>query len=186
VRVIVPPLQGCCGALALHLGDADGARRRARRLLSDCATDGVDWVLTSAAGCGAFLRELDHLLPGDPEAARLAAMTRDPLELLAELGLPPPERPLARTVAVHDPCHLAHGQGVSAAPRDLLRAIPGLELVELEEADSCCGSAGTYNLTEACDGAPPPRAKLDRIAASGAEVIAARIRAASCRSAPGP
>ena len=103
----------------------------------------------------------------------VAQRARDALELLAELGLPAPVRPLAARVAVHDPCHLAHGQGVRAAPRTLLASIPDLQLVELDEADTCCGSAGTYNLTERAMADRLLARKLDRIRASGADVVAA-------------
>jgi glycolate oxidase iron-sulfur subunit len=173
VRVLVPPGQGCCGALSLHLGDAEGARRLAGFLLDRFSLDDVDWVVGSAAGCGALLRELHHLLPNDPRAERLAQRARDPLALLDELGLPPPQRELRRRVAIHDPCHLVHAQGVRAPIRSLLQAVPGVELVDLEESDHCCGSAGTYNLTERSMAARLLSRKLDRIAASGAEVIAA-------------
>jgi glycolate oxidase iron-sulfur subunit len=173
VRVVVPPTAGCCGALALHLADAAGARALARRTVRAAARPDADWVVTTAAGCGALVREYDHLLPGDAVAAGVAQRARDPLELLDELGLPPAVRPLTRTVTVHDPCHLAHGQGVRAAVRRLLAAIPGVRLVELDEADTCCGSAGTYNLTEPAMAARLLARKVDRIAASGADVVAA-------------
>jgi glycolate oxidase iron-sulfur subunit len=173
LRVVVPPEPICCGALALHLGDADGTRRAARTAAAVLAAPDADWVVTTAAGCGAMLREYDQVLPGDARAAAVARRTRDALELLAELGLPPPVRSLSRTVTVHDPCHLAHGQGVRAPARRLLATIPGVRLVELEEADSCCGSAGTYNLTEPAMARRLLERKLDRIAASGAEIVAA-------------
>ena len=173
VRVLVPPRQGCCGALALHLGAAARARALARTAACELAATGADWVVSNAAGCGAALRDYDHLLPEDPHAVSVARRARDALELLAELGLPPPGRRLAARVAVHDPCHLAHGQGVRAAPRALLAAIPGVRLVELEEADTCCGSAGTYNLTEPAMADRLLARKIERIAASGADVVAA-------------
>ena len=173
VRVLVPPGQGCCGALALHLGAAERARALARKAAYTLAATGADWVVSNAAGCGAVLRDYGHLLPDDPHAVGVARRARDALELLAELGLPPPERPLGARVAVHDPCHLAHGQGVRAAPRALLAAIPGVRLVDLEEADTCCGSAGTYNLTEPAMAGRLLARKIERIAASGADIVAA-------------
>jgi glycolate oxidase iron-sulfur subunit len=171
VRVVVPQSPTCCGALALHLGQLERARRLARETLRVIGE--ADWILSAAAGCGALLREYDHLLPGDSAAAAVARRARDPLSLLHELGLPSPRRPVVRRVAVHDPCHLAHGQGVRAEVRQLLGGVPGLDLVELEEADFCCGSAGTYNLTEPELAGRLLSRKLDRIAASGAEVVAA-------------
>jgi glycolate oxidase iron-sulfur subunit len=173
VRVTLAAAGRCCGALALHLGAEDIARSAARRAARELAAANADWVVTTAAGCGAALREYDRLLAGEPAAATVARRTRDALELLAELGLPAPRASLPRVVTVHDPCHLAHGQGVRAAVRSLLAAIPGLTLVELEEADTCCGSAGTYNLTAPDMAARLLARKLDRIAATGAEVVAA-------------
>ena len=145
----------------------------ARRVASVLGASGADWVVSNAAGCGALLREYGALLPGEPAAATVGARARDALALLAELGLPSPSRPLACTVAVHDPCHLAHGQGVRAQVRQLLAAVPGVRLVELEESDMCCGSAGTYNLTEPAMASRLLERKLDRIAATEAEVVAA-------------
>ncbi|HLY38682.1 MAG TPA: heterodisulfide reductase-related iron-sulfur binding cluster [Candidatus Binatia bacterium] len=173
VDVIVPHAQTCCGALALHLGDVGRARTLARRCADVLAATGADWIVSNAAGCGALLREYAELLPDDPTAAAVAARARDALALLDELGLPPPARALERTVAVHDPCHLVHGQGVRDPARRLLAAVPGVRLVELEEADVCCGSAGTYNLTERAMSRRLLDRKLDRIVASAADVVAA-------------
>jgi glycolate oxidase iron-sulfur subunit len=168
-RVVVPEGQGCCGALHLHWGDRAGGRERARRNLAAFAD--ADWIVTNAAGCGAALRDYGHLLGDDPRAAALAARVRDVTELLAE-HLPEPRRPLDLTVTYHEPCHLAHGQRVREAPRTVLRAIPGLRLVELAESDTCCGSAGVYNLLEPEIAGQLLDRKLDRIAATGAEVVA--------------
>src|SRR5262245_41125495 len=173
VRVIVPRQQGCCGALPLHLGARDRAGALAAALAPILASSGADWVVSNAAGCGALLREYDHLLPGDEAAAAVARRTRDALELLAEVGLPAAPGTLARTVAVHDPCHLAHGQGVRTQVRSLLASIPGVRLVELDDADTCCGSAGTYNLTEPAMARRLLERKLATVAASGADVVAA-------------
>ena len=168
-RVVVPDGQGCCGALHLHWGERAGGRERARQNLA--AFVDADWIVTNAAGCGAALRDYGHLLPDDPRAAALAARVRDVTELLAE-HLPGPRRPLDLSVTYHEPCHLAHGQRVREAPRTVLRAIPGLRLVELAESDTCCGSAGVYNLLEPEIAGQLLARKLDRIAATGAEVVA--------------
>jgi len=170
VRVLIPPAQGCCGALALHLGAADRARTLAGATIRMLGGVSTDWVVTNAAGCGAMLREYGRVVDGGAAVARRA---RDALGLLAELGLPPASHALEATVAVHDPCHLVHGQGIRAEVRRLLSAIPGLRLVELEEADMCCGSAGTYNLTEPAMARRLLVRKLGRIAAAGAELVAA-------------
>jgi glycolate oxidase iron-sulfur subunit len=173
VRVLVPRDLGCCGALAAHLGAAGLAARRAREVVRIVHESGADWIVTNAAGCGAHLRGVDHALPGDVAAERVARRTRDAQELLAELGLPAPAHRLDRRVAVHDPCHLAHGQGVRSAVRTLLATIPGVVFVELAESDWCCGSAGTYNLTEPTMAARLLARKLANVERSGAAVVAA-------------
>jgi glycolate oxidase iron-sulfur subunit len=173
VRVLVPRDLGCCGALAAHVGVADLAERLARKVVRVVHESGADWVVANAAGCGAHLRGVDHVLPGDQAAVRVARNARDALELLDELGLRAPYARLDRRVAVHDPCHLAHGQGVRAAPRRLLAAIPGVEVVELAESDWCCGSAGTYNLTEPGMAGRLLERKLANVARSGADVVVA-------------
>jgi len=173
VRVLVPPEQGCCGALSLHLGDDERARALAGALAGLAARTGADWFVSTAAGCGALLREYDELLAGNEDAARVAHGARDALALLAELGLPPAKRALPRRVAVHDPCHLVHAQGVAGEVRRLLDRIPGLELVDLAESDLCCGSAGTYNLTERALAQRLGARKLANVERSGADVVAA-------------
>ncbi|MGH7894661.1 MAG: (Fe-S)-binding protein [Candidatus Binatia bacterium] len=173
VRVLVPQGLGCCGALAAHLGVADEAERHARNVVRIAHESGADWLVSNAAGCSAHLRGLEHVLPGDAAAARVASVARDALELLAELGLPPPRGRLDRRVAVHDPCHLAHGQGVRTEVRWLLGAISGIELVELPESDWCCGSAGTYNLTEPAMAKRLLERKLGNVVLSRAEIVAA-------------
>lgn len=173
VRVLVPPAQGCCGALPVHLGARRRGEALARRLARTLDDTGADWVVSNAAGCGALLREYHHLLPGDAAAVRVAERARDALELLAELGLPAAPTALPSTIAIHDPCHLAHGQGVRAQVRTLLAAVPGVRLVDLPESDICCGSAGTYNLTEPAMARRLLARKLGNVAASGAQVVAA-------------
>jgi glycolate dehydrogenase iron-sulfur subunit len=167
--VIVPREQGCCGALELHGGRASAFQERARTLAAAFPED-VDYVATNVAGCGSAMRDYGHWLPGTA-AARLGGRVRDVLELLvdAELSL----RPLPLTVTYHDACHLAHGQRVRAAPRELLRRIPGLRLVELADSDLCCGSAGVYNVLEPEMADRLLHLKLARIAETGAGVVVA-------------
>ncbi len=128
-----------------------------------------------AAGCGAMMREYDHLLAGDPayaERARaFAARARDVTVLLDEAGDRLPLGPLPVRAAYHDPCHLAHAQGVRSAPRALLARVPGLELVPLPEGDVCCGSAGSYNLTEPAMADRLLARKVDHVLASGARLL---------------
>ena len=166
--VVVPRGQGCCGALDLHAGRLEVYRARARRLAA--CFDDVDVVVTNAAGCGAAMKEYPSWLPDDPDIARLATRVRDVSEVLADAPLP--LGALDLTVTYHDPCHLAHGQGIRAQPRALLRRIPGLRLVPLADSELCCGSAGVYNLLEPEIAQSLLDMKLARIAESGADVLA--------------
>ncbi|MER7001952.1 heterodisulfide reductase-related iron-sulfur binding cluster [Dactylosporangium sp. NPDC000555] len=151
--VVIPPAQGCCGALSLHSGRRDEAARFAAAILD--AFTGVDALVVNAAGCGSALKEIAELLPGDPRAAALAPKVRDLSEFLAELGPVAPRHPVPVTAAYHDACHLAHAQGVHAQPRALLRAVPGLDLREIPDPEICCGSAGIWNILN-----PGPAAEL--------------------------
>jgi glycolate oxidase iron-sulfur subunit len=151
--VLAPPEQGCCGALALHAGRLDEARAFARRTIDVFERAGVERIAVNAAGCGSSMKEYGQLFADDPawaERARaFSARVRDVSEIISDLGAPQaPRHPLALRVAYHDACHLAHAQGVRQQPRDLLRSIPGLEILPLAEQEICCGSAGIYNLVE--------------------------------------
>jgi len=150
--VVVPEGQLCCGALAAHAGVRDVARELARENLRAFLLNDVDAIVTNAAGCGSTLKEYDHLFtPNEPEygqAEAFAKKTRDVTEFLAALGLSAPLKALPLRVTYQDSCHLLHGQKVREAPRKLLRAIPGLDLVELPHSELCCGSAGVYNVTQ--------------------------------------
>jgi glycolate oxidase iron-sulfur subunit len=149
VEVVVPPSQTCCGALAAHTGVKGQAQAFARANLRAFPRD-VDAIVTNAAGCGSGLHEYGLWLKGTPEEAEAHAFAERSLDVsvfLARLGVePPPALAAPLRVAYHDACHLAHAQRVTSEPRELLRSIPGLELVELDEAELCCGSAGTYSL----------------------------------------
>ena len=164
--VVVPQSQGCCGALHAHSGDMDSARRLAERNVSAFGADEsglLDAVISNSAGCGAALREVDRWLPG--QGGHLASQVRDVCEWLDEVGLRPPQGKLPGRVCYDDPCHLVHAQGVRAAPRRLLNAIQGLELVPHADAESCCGAAGTYSLLNPAMAAEVLRPKLDALAA---------------------
>lgn len=175
-HVLVPRGQTCCGALLAHLGERGEVLRRARRNVNVFLSDDPTFIVTNAAGCGAMMREYGRWLEDDPtyaKAARLlAAKVRDVSELLAG-ALPSPKHEVRARVAYHDACHLAHGQGVRREPRELLRAVPGIELVEIPDGELCCGSAGTYNLTEPDMAWRLGERKADAVAASGAEIVAA-------------
>ena len=168
--VLVPRNQGCCGALDLHAGRVEPYRERAQ-MLTVAFPDDLDFVVTNAAGCGATMREYGHTWPASAAAQRLAGRTRDVTEVLADAELP--LGVLAVTVTYHDACHLAHGQRVRTQPRALLARIPGLSLVELQDSDLCCGSAGVYNLLEPEMADRLLAMKLERIVATGARVVAA-------------
>ncbi|MGX6607926.1 (Fe-S)-binding protein [Micromonosporaceae bacterium Da 78-11] len=164
--VLIPPEQGCCGALSVHNGRRAEAQRFARRLIDTFEHSGMDWLVVNAAGCGSTLKEYDQLLADDPafatRAAAFTARVRDLAELLVELGPVATRHPLPVTVAYHDACHLGHAQGIRAQPRALLRGIPGLDLREITEPEICCGSAGIWNVLN-----PRPAAELgDRKAAN--------------------
>jgi glycolate oxidase iron-sulfur subunit len=174
-RVRVPAEPVCCGALLLHLGHRDHALRVARRTASLLRALDADIIATTAAGCGAMLQSYGELLgdaDADADGHLIAGRVRDVTAVLADGDLPAPPHAINRRVTYHDACHLAHGQGVWTAPRSLLRRIPGIDLVELPESDSCCGSAGTYNLTEPAMARRLAERKVDCILTTGASIVA--------------
>jgi len=175
-EVAAPSTQGCCGALSMHAGREAEAQRFAKALINVFEGAGVDQVVVNVAGCGSTMKEYGHLLRDDPawaeRAAAFSAKVRDFSELLAELGPVAERHPLPLTVAWHDACHLAHAQGVRAQPRQALRAIPGLEVRELADAEICCGSAGIYNLVEPDPARELGKRKAASVLASGAALLA--------------
>jgi glycolate oxidase iron-sulfur subunit len=174
--VVIPREQLCCGALPAHAGVRDVARQLARKNLAAFQLANVDAIVTNAAGCGSTLKEYDHLFTADEwefAAARaFGKKTRDVTEFLAELGVQAPLRALPLRVTYQDSCHLLHGQKIREAPRKLLRAIPGLELVELPFTEICCGSAGVYNVTETSASLELLAEKMRHAQSTQAEVIA--------------
>jgi glycolate oxidase iron-sulfur subunit len=152
VEVVEVPGQACCGALHAHAGDREGARDMARRAIAAFERVDVDALVVDSAGCGAHMKHYAGLLADDPEwhdrAAAIAAKVRDVTEYLATLELPATLGRLAMRATYQDPCHLAHAQRIRQQPRSLLRLIEGLELVEMADSDVCCGSAGSYNVTQ--------------------------------------
>jgi len=176
-EVVAPPEQACCGALHAHAGDRAAARDLARRNVDAFLDAGVDAVAVNSAGCGAAMKEYGELLADDGEyaakAQRLAGIVRDVTELLAALPLDPPEGRVDAAVTYQDACHLAHAQRITDAPRAILAAVPGLRLVEMEQADRCCGSAGVYSLAHREMSLALLDGKMGAIAATGAELIAA-------------
>ncbi|MDQ7908428.1 heterodisulfide reductase-related iron-sulfur binding cluster [Phytohabitans sp. ZYX-F-186] len=173
-RVDLPKGQGCCGALSLHTGRDEEARAFARRTVD--AFEGYETVVVNVAGCGSVLKEYGELLRDDPgyaeRAAAFAARVRDVSEVLAELEPVARRQPLPLRVAYHDACHLANAQRITRQPRDALRTIPGLELVEVPEEKICCGSAGVYNLLQPAMAERLGRRKAENLASARPDVIA--------------
>ncbi len=176
IEVAVPAGQGCCGALSVHAGRTAEAKRLARALVEAFERDPVDVVVVNAAGCGSHLKDLAHVFADDaaflPRAQAFAAKVRDVSELLASLPQQAPRTPLRARVAYHSPCHLGHAQRVVDPPRQLLRAIPGLELVEVPDGDQCCGSAGIYNLVEPGSADEIGRRKAEAVLSTKAVLLA--------------
>jgi glycolate oxidase iron-sulfur subunit len=150
--VVIPRSQGCCGALSLHDGRRAEAASFAAGLIETFEQAGVDAIVVNSAGCGSALKEYGDLLADDPaladRARALSASIADLSEFLVSIGPVATRHPLPMTVAYHDACHLAHAQRITSQPRELLKGIPGLSVVELADAGVCCGSAGIYNLVQ--------------------------------------
>jgi len=169
-EVIVPPTQGCCGALHAHSGDLDFARGLARHNVQAFDALEIDAIVVNSAGCGAAMREVEHWIGSD--GRRFAARVRDVCEWLDEVGLRPPRASLPTTVCYDDPCHLVHAQRVADAPRRLLESIAGLMLVDHAEPTACCGAAGIYNLTQPEMSRQVLERKLDALERADPEWIA--------------
>jgi glycolate oxidase iron-sulfur subunit len=176
VGVANVPGQRCCGALNLHAGDRRTARELARRNIDAFLAADVEAIVVNSAGCGSTMKEYTELLEHDAEyaerARRFSSLVRDVTEYLTALPFRPPTRPMPARVTYQDSCHLVHAQRVRSAPRELLRAIPGLELAELEAPDRCCGSAGVYSFAQREMSLRLLDDKMRDIAASGAPTIA--------------
>jgi len=149
-EVIIPQSQGCCGALMVHSGLEEQALDFARKIISSFEAAKVETIVINAAGCGSTMKEYGYLLRDDPawaaRAAAFSAKCKDISEILCDFPARNTRHPIRLRVAYHDACHLRHAQAVFEQPRRLLAGIPGLEVVEVEEASLCCGSAGVYNL----------------------------------------
>lgn len=177
-EVHTPPVQPCCGSLHAHNGDLESARALARRQIDLIDVDSVDAIISNAGGCGSHLRGYGHLLHDDPayaeRAMRWSAKVRDVHEYLVEIGFRRPNAPGSTSGAVtyHESCHLCHAQKVSAQPRAVLRAVPGVQLHECREANWCCGSAGIYNITQPDTSARLLERKISHVHATAAPVVA--------------
>jgi len=174
-EVIIPPDQVCCGALHLHNGNPEQAKKLMRQNINAFGRYKLDAIITNAAGCGLAMKEFGHFLGNDPAFAEQALefqnKTRDICEFLVSLPEKRRPHPLRMRVTYHEPCHLAHGQKIRAQPRELIKSIPGIELIELNESDWCCGSAGVYNIMQPEMSRELLQRKIDNILATGAEVV---------------
>jgi glycolate oxidase iron-sulfur subunit len=178
-EVVVPQLQGCCGALSHHQGQEEQAKTLARQMIDTFADTGVDAVLINASGCGHTMKEYAHILQDDPEyydkAKDFVSKVKDVQEFLAEVGLTVKLSPLKNeplTLVYQDACHMLHGQKISVQPRQLLRKIPGVQLRESIDAALCCGSAGIYNILKPEVAEELGRQKVENLTNTGAQVIA--------------
>ena len=172
-EVVIPADQGCCGAVSHHQGQLQQTQELASALVRSFRDETLDAVLVAASGCGHTMKAYGELLDGEDN---FSAPVLDVHEFLANRGLSESFRqaltPLPCTVAYHDACHMIHGQGIAAQPRDLLRSIPELQLKEATEAGVCCGSAGIYNLVQPDEAAALGQLKANDLTSTGAEVIA--------------
>ncbi|GAP95096.1 (Fe-S)-binding protein [Leptolyngbya sp. NIES-2104] len=178
-EVVVPQVQGCCGALSHHQGQEEQAKQFARQMIDTFAETGVDFVLINASGCGHTLKEYGHILQDDlnyrEKAEAFVQKVKDVQEFLAEVGLtaklsPLQDKPL--TLVYQDACHMLHGQKISVQPRQLLRKIPGVKLREPVDAALCCGSAGIYNILQPEVANELGQQKVENLTNTGASVIA--------------
>ncbi|MEE9224978.1 MAG: (Fe-S)-binding protein [Bacteroidota bacterium] len=174
-EVFIPKSQVCCGSLLAHHGDFHSARKLARKNIKAFADSEIDALVVNAAGCSAFMKEYGHLLQDDSAFAQrgkeLASRTKDILEFLVEIDFKKPTGRVAKRVTYHEACHLVHSQRISHQPREILRSIPGLEYVELDEASWCCGSAGIYNVVRYEDSVKLLERKMRHIQNTGADVV---------------
>ncbi|MFB3826137.1 MAG: (Fe-S)-binding protein [Bryobacteraceae bacterium] len=175
-EVVLPEGQTCCGALHVHSGLKEEARKLARRNIDAFLAEDFDAIITNAAGCGSTLKEYGELLADDPQyaqkAQRFTNLMRDINEFLASIPLNREMNEVRATVTYQDSCHLLHGQKVRVPPRKLLAAVPGLTFRELPNSEVCCGSAGIYNVVQNELAMAILRAKMDAVNATGADIIA--------------
>jgi glycolate dehydrogenase iron-sulfur subunit len=175
-EVITPPQQVCCGALHVHEGETERGIELARHNIDVFEQYNCDAIIINSAGCGSNLKEYGYLLRDDPayvsRAQAFSKKVKDVSEFLASIELNQQMGQVIRTVTYHDACHLAHGQKIRQQPRQLLKAIPGLTVVDLKESDWCCGSAGIYNILNQEMGAELLERKMNNVAATGADTIA--------------
>ena len=168
--------QGCCGAIHSHVGDLDRARELARKNIDSFEARGVDAVVVASAGCGARMKEYGHLLENDPDyaerAAKFSETVKDIHEFLVDLPYTPPTARLDKRVTYQDSCHLANAQRITDPPRTILASIPGVDLVEMDRSDVCCGAGGTYTITEREFSLRVLDSKMRNVGRTNADVLA--------------
>ncbi|MGH7885820.1 MAG: (Fe-S)-binding protein [Thermodesulfobacteriota bacterium] len=151
-EVFIPRMQGCCGALSIHSGRLEEGRKFARKLIDIFSVLNLDAVIVNSAGCGSSMKEYSDILKNDPaykvKAEMISGKTKDIMEFLCEIEFESKLNPLEIKVTYQDACHIVHGQGIRNQPRELLKRIPGLKLLEMKNSDHCCGSAGIYNIMQ--------------------------------------
>ncbi len=171
VEVLAVQGQVCCGALMVHAGEGELARKLARQNLAIFHGLGVDAIVNNSAGCGAQLKDYHHLLPGEHDAHAFSSKVKDVSEILAKLEPVRPLKRLDKTLCYDAPCHLMHAQKISAQPVSILQRIPGVRWINLPDADFCCGAAGIYNLTQPEMAGKVLARKVDAIKGTGAEIV---------------
>lgn len=174
--VVTPKEVKCCGMPPIGYGHRETAQEMARHNIALFEREEVEAIITDCATCGSTLKEYGELLADDPEWAERAASfshkVRDINEFLMEIPLEKPGSRLEMRVTYHDPCHLRRAQGVWEQPRALMQMIEGVEFIEMEEADWCCGSAGTQLFTHPETSLKVLARKMDNIEATDAQVVA--------------
>jgi len=179
-EVVIPQSQGCCSALPAHQGQEKQAQELAKQMIDSFAHSDTDYVIINAAGCGHTLKDYEHILQDAEDSYRekanqFSTKVRDIQEFLVEIGITSALYPIADedlTIVYQDACHLLHGQGISAQPRDLLLQIPGIILKEPVDAALCCGSAGVFNMLQPQIAQELGQSKLDNLLQTGAQLIA--------------
>lgn len=182
-RIITPKEQVCCGSLMAHNGDMEFGLNLARKNIDAFLKHDYDFLISNSAGCGAFMKDYAHLLEDDPEYSEKAKIfsskVKDVMEFLAEnklelrikLELEPEPELKSELITYHDACHLAHAQKLISQPREVIKSLPGIKYIELEEATWCCGSAGIYNVVRYDDALKQLERKIKNIQKTGAKIV---------------
>jgi len=176
-EIVIPGEQSCCGALSVHTGRLGEGRDFARKIIDIFSSLDVDAFIINSAGCGSAVKEYAYLLSEDPnysqKAKRLAEKTKDIMEFIDEIGIDRNLNDLNMKITYQDACHISHGQNIRSAPRNILSKIPGLELIEMKNSDTCCGSAGLYNILQPDLAEDILAKKIESIENTSAECIVA-------------